>query len=212
MSSQTSRLNSTQRREAMLQAAADLFFEQGYAATSIDAIITRVGGSKRNIYSEFGNKEGLFSALVASCTEEMTAAMALPETENKDLYKTLMMLGLRMLQFYMSPRMIGIYRTTLMEAHRFPEWGQTFYDNGPKRAIAQLAKVLEEVSIREQLRDVDCYRAAEHFIEMIRGNFYYQVVLGLRPPLSDDEKEQVVASIVDIFLNGVKEHRPQSPM
>ncbi|TIW33462.1 MAG: helix-turn-helix transcriptional regulator, partial [Mesorhizobium sp.] len=42
------------RREALLQAAAEIFFEQGYAATSIDAIIERAGGSKRNIYNEFG--------------------------------------------------------------------------------------------------------------------------------------------------------------
>ena len=50
------------RRSAILEAAAQVFFEQGYAATSIDAIIERIGGSKRNIYSEFGSKEGVFTA------------------------------------------------------------------------------------------------------------------------------------------------------
>ncbi|WP_176026829.1 TetR/AcrR family transcriptional regulator, partial [Brucella intermedia] len=50
------------RRKTILRAAAELFFEQGYATTSIDAIIERTGGSKRTIYSEFGSKEGLFLA------------------------------------------------------------------------------------------------------------------------------------------------------
>lgn len=45
------------RRQALLQAAAEVFFEQGYAATSIDPIIERAGGSKRNIYNEFGTSE-----------------------------------------------------------------------------------------------------------------------------------------------------------
>lgn len=34
---------SAQRREAILLAAADVFFERGYAATSVDAIVARVG-------------------------------------------------------------------------------------------------------------------------------------------------------------------------
>ena len=33
------------RRQALLRAAAEVFFEQGYAATSIDAIIERAGRS-----------------------------------------------------------------------------------------------------------------------------------------------------------------------
>src|SRR3546814_17701069 len=57
------------RRAAILWAAGQVFFEQGYAATSIDAIIERAGGSKRNIYSEFGSKEGLFTALVSESAD-----------------------------------------------------------------------------------------------------------------------------------------------
>jgi AcrR family transcriptional regulator len=35
-----------ERRTAILQAAARVFFEQGYAATSIDAVIDEIGGSR----------------------------------------------------------------------------------------------------------------------------------------------------------------------
>ncbi|QSX37021.1 TetR/AcrR family transcriptional regulator [Shewanella sedimentimangrovi] len=203
MSQNNSRASSESRREIILQAAAELFFEQGYAATSIDAIIERVGGSKRNIYSEFGNKEGLFNALVSGCTEKMTLALTLPETLGKDLRDTLMLLAYRMLHFYMSPMMLGIYRTTLMEAHRFPEWSQTFYDNGPKQAIDLFARVLGDAADRGELRGIDCQLAAGHFIGMLKDNQYYQVVLGLRPPLTEAESRRQVQSIVDIFLHGV---------
>ena len=63
------------RREALLAAAAEVFFEQGYAATSIDAIIERVGGSKRNIYNEFGSKEGMFTALVSKFAEDVLSSL-----------------------------------------------------------------------------------------------------------------------------------------
>ena len=65
------------RREALLQAAAEVFFEQGYVATSIDAIIERAGGSKRNIYSEFGSKEGLFAAIVTNSADMALSTLGL---------------------------------------------------------------------------------------------------------------------------------------
>lgn len=46
-------------------------FEHGYAAASIDAVIERIGGSKRNIYTTFGSKEGLFTALVSENAEQI---------------------------------------------------------------------------------------------------------------------------------------------
>ncbi|OZG39941.1 TetR family transcriptional regulator [Aeromonas sp. A35_P] len=204
MTESSSSSNAEQRRAAILQAAADLFFERGYAATSIDAIIERVGGSKRSIYSEFGNKEGLFSALVAECSVSMTEALTLPELAGRGLAQTMHALGERMMSNYMHPTMIGIYRTTLMEAHRFPEWAQSFYDEGPKRAIETLARVLEQAKASGQLREIDCQLAATHFIGMLKDNFYYQVVLGLRPPLTDAEIAQTVGSVVDIFLHGIE--------
>src|SRR5688500_1395336 len=73
------------RREALLQAAAEVFFEQGYAATSIDAIIERAGGSKRNIYNEFGNKEGLFSAIVTENADKVLSTLAIEEIQGRDL-------------------------------------------------------------------------------------------------------------------------------
>src|SRR3546814_16247441 len=64
-------------REALLDAAGAIFFEQGYAATRIDDIIERAGGSKRNIYVEFGSKEGLFTAIVSPHAERAVAALSL---------------------------------------------------------------------------------------------------------------------------------------
>ena len=68
------------RREALLRAAAEVFFEQGYAATSIDAIIERAGGSKRNIYNEFGNKQGLFSAIVRQNADKALSTLVIDQT------------------------------------------------------------------------------------------------------------------------------------
>ena len=78
------------RRAAILEAAAQVFFEQGYAATSIDAIIERIGGSKRNIYSEFGNKEGLFTTLVSESADAALSALSDEQFAGKNLSEILL--------------------------------------------------------------------------------------------------------------------------
>lgn len=47
-------------REEILQAAAELFMELGYAATSIDAVAERLGCTKGRIYHHYRSKADLF--------------------------------------------------------------------------------------------------------------------------------------------------------
>jgi AcrR family transcriptional regulator len=195
------------RREALLEAAAEVFFEQGYAAASIDAIIERAGGSKRNIYNEFGNKEGLFLAIITENADKVLSAVAIEEIEGHDLRETLTAFGQRLMGGYMSPTLIGIYRMAITEANRFPELVKSFYEQGPGRATSQLARVLESAKKRGEIRVDDCPRVAGHFVGMIRDNLHLQVVLGLRPPPSNKEMQAAVASAVEIFLNGIRAHK-----
>jgi len=193
---------SADRRDALLEAAAEIFFEQGYAATSIDSIIERAGGSKRNIYSEFGNKQGLFSAIVTQSADKALSTLILDE--DRDLRQTLSSFGRRLMDIYMSPTLIGIYRIAVTEATRFPDLVKSFYEQGPGRAESRLAEVLATAGQRGEIRAGVCFRAAGHFVGMIRDNLHLQVVLGLRPAPSASEVDAAVESAVEIFLNGVR--------
>ena len=195
------------RREALVRAAAELFLEQGYVATSIDAIIDRAGGSKRNIYNEFGNKEGLFTAIVTESADKALSALVAEESERHDLRETLTAFGRHLFAVYMSPTVIGIYRIAVAEANRFPDLVRSFYDQGPGRTTIRLAEVLEAANRRGEIQTDDCQRVAGHFVGMIRDNLHLQVVLGLRPSPSDEETEKAVASAVDVLLNGVRPRR-----
>ena len=52
------------RREAILNAAADEFLAVGYERASLRNIMAVAGGSPRTIYQHFGDKAGLFRAIV----------------------------------------------------------------------------------------------------------------------------------------------------
>lgn len=195
------------RRKALLQAAAEVFFEQGFVATSIDAIIERAGGSKRNIYSEFGSKQGLFNAIVRENSERALSTLAIEDVEGLDLKATLTAFGRHLMDVYMSPTVVGIFRIAVTEANRFPDLVKSFYEQGPARTTARLAEVLEAARARGEIRTDDCPRLAEHFVGMIRDNIHLQVVLGLRPAPADEEVRLAVGSAVEVFLNGVRPGR-----
>jgi AcrR family transcriptional regulator len=51
-------------RQAVLQAAYEVFLERGYAATSMRAIAERAGLALGGIYNHFANKQAIFSELI----------------------------------------------------------------------------------------------------------------------------------------------------
>ncbi|GLQ06763.1 TetR/AcrR family transcriptional regulator [Sneathiella chinensis] len=191
------------RRAAIIAAAADLFFEHGYSATSVDAVIARVGGSKRNVYQEFGSKEGLFAAIVTEIADSALGGLNIDDTESRDLGEILRSFGCKLLQVYMSPALIGVLRIVMAEAPRFPELARAVYERGPGRSSDCLVKVLENARSRGEVRITDCQLAAENFMGMLRDNFHMQVALGLKASPSETEIAARVASVVDSFLYGI---------
>jgi AcrR family transcriptional regulator len=49
-------------RERLLEAADQLFYAQGIAATGVDAVVQRAGASPATLYAHFGGKDGLVAA------------------------------------------------------------------------------------------------------------------------------------------------------
>lgn len=63
----------TQRtRRAILDRARHLFATQGYAATGTEEIISELGITRGALYHQFGDKLGVFKAVIAEAYDEMT--------------------------------------------------------------------------------------------------------------------------------------------
>lgn len=70
----SARASTTVRRDAILQAALELFAERGLAGTSIDDIRSACGASVGSIYHHFGSKEGIAVALYAGAIDDYQRA------------------------------------------------------------------------------------------------------------------------------------------
>lgn len=195
------------RREAILRAASAVFFEAGFKGASIDAVIARVGGSKRAIYGLFGSKEALFAAIVTENAQRALEGLGEEIAGGHDPRTMLEDFGARLLEVLMSPMTLALFRAMIGEGMRFPELAKAFYDNAPARAARRLGEVLDQYAKIGQIEVADSFRAAEHFIGMIRGDLFLSVVLGLRAPPEPSEAHALVSEVTHIFLDGVAARR-----
>lgn len=62
-------------RDEILQAAAELFMEFGYAATSIDAVAERLGATKGRIYHHYRSKADLYFDVQVAAMNRVTEAI-----------------------------------------------------------------------------------------------------------------------------------------
>lgn len=58
-------------RDEILAKATAIFREQGFARSSADILVARIGVSRYSIYAEFGNKLGLFEAALAQYNKQV---------------------------------------------------------------------------------------------------------------------------------------------
>jgi TetR/AcrR family transcriptional regulator len=67
-------INAEAGRERLLKAAMRLFASRGYAATSVRDIVSAAGVTAPSLYHHFGNKEGLFLAIMRAGQSRVEAA------------------------------------------------------------------------------------------------------------------------------------------
>jgi AcrR family transcriptional regulator len=190
------------RRAALLQAAREVFLEQGYEGASIEEIVSRVGGSKASLYSYFGSKQGLFWEVAALLTDEFVSELAVPTAADADVASTLHSFGLRFLRGYLDPAGCRLLRTMIAEAQRFPDLAQRFFEHGPQRTRKVLSDYLGLQHTAGRLECPDPQTAATQFIELVKGAPHSRVLLSVPPFSAGFNPDKHVAGAVRLFLYG----------
>ncbi|MDF3814339.1 MULTISPECIES: TetR/AcrR family transcriptional regulator [Rhodopseudomonas] len=199
-----------ERRAAILRAAAEIFFAVGYEAASMATICERVGGSKQTVYNYFRNKQELFITLIEELSAEVLEPLAPARLAMDDPASTLAEVGRRYLQIIMSATALNLYRAVVADSRRFPEIARIFFEHGPGRATAHLAEALTFYRDEGRILVADPVLAAEQFVGMVRDDRHLNVILGLRPPMDENEIDASVAQAVATFMDGVRPSQARS--
>ncbi len=159
----------TRKRAAILEAAQQVFFANGFVGASMDQVAATAAVSKQTVYKHFGDKKALFRELatnVVRARDDGIPADFLSSGEGP-IGDRLRSFARYFLKGVMQPNVLKLRRLVIGEAGRFPELGQSFYDLGPKRAAGQLALALREAAARYALSLEDPELAAEQLLSLI---------------------------------------------
>ena len=175
------------RRAAILTAAREAFLEKGFEATTLDDVIRRSGGSRATIYQTFGDKEGLFAAIVADLCEGIAAPLDISKGKPREV---LLSLARAYMAVLMAPENLGLYRLVVAEGRRFPQLAEGVFAAGPQALTRRLGGLLGS-----ELK-------ARIFLEMVKGDLHTRALFGLKPP-SPREVDATVREAVRIFCDGL---------
>jgi AcrR family transcriptional regulator len=192
------------RRSAILDAATEVFLENGYGGATIDLVVERAGASKGTVYSFFGGKDGLFAAIVQERVERILAAFGDPEVVHSDVRHALTHIAQRYMEVAMAPDAVGLWRLIIAEGTRFPELARTFYQLGPDRTHAHLAGMLLVWRARGLIRLDDPQRAAAQFFDSVGGDLHRRAMAGILPKNLRVAIQRSIDHAVQIFWNGIR--------
>jgi AcrR family transcriptional regulator len=192
-----------ERRQALLDAAREVFLEKGYASATIDEVVSRAGGSKATVYSLFENKEGLFAALVAEAAEELSELVRTYPLDGR-IEDNLRDFGQHYLEILTRPERTALFRLVLGECGRVPEVGDIFYRTGPQVIFQRVAELLRAAAARGQIAIADPEGMAHFFIDAVRGHMHMQVMLNPTRRPTAKEIERHVDFVVENFLRACR--------
>ena len=171
----------------------------------MEEIATLAGLTKRTVYNNYGDKDALFTQIVADVLayaeafarglhEEFTAGVTAA-----NLRATLDDLGRRLALGIVRPEVIALRRLLIREARAFPALGQEYFDRAPGQVLDALSSGFERLARRRLLRVGDARRAAAQFAYLVAGEPLDRAMLvGTVPP--DDDVIGCAREGVQTFL------------
>jgi AcrR family transcriptional regulator len=191
---------SERKREAIARAALTLFAIDGYERTSVDAIATEAGVSKRTVYSHYDDKESLFLSVVRDTYEAMLARISdivdhVPWDHELGAALTKCATDITR-SIVRSPERSTLARLLITEAPHFPD----VIDLLHTRQVAPLiAAHLERLAAAGRLIVTDGKQAAEHLAALTFGQVSTRSLMGT-VPLGEEETARLIKGGVQVFL------------
>jgi AcrR family transcriptional regulator len=198
-----SRADAARLAETIVAVATTLFFEQGYGATSVEAVAQAARISKRTFYSRFADKAALFAAVVHRIVGTLRPT-EVPSLFEGDAVTVLRRIAGIMVHTSVAPTALALHRLTVAESLRFPELAGVVAAEGARaEAVARIAELLRRETVAGRFQVADPEFAAEQFIQLV-VSVPQRRALGLGTPMTAAEREAWAEKAQTLFLNGVR--------
>ena len=187
------------KQRALLDGALRVFARDGYTRAGVDALAAEAGVSSRTIYNHYGDKAGLFRAVILdSCDQVVARQTALADAllgRVVDLESDLVEFGLRWAapDPETQPHFALVRHIRADIDHIDPDTIAAWQQRGPLRVRQALAAHLGRLADRGLLAVDDPAMAALHLVQLTAGS--------VAAEMPDVERERVVRAGVRVFLS-----------
>ncbi|MDK4735276.1 TetR/AcrR family transcriptional regulator [Rhizobium sp. CNPSo 3490] len=191
------------KRMSILDAAADVFCRQGFAAASIDEIAAVACVSRQTIYNHYREKETLFVAVVEEVMNRANAMLfsvlsTFPDSAD-NLEDGLTAFAVRLNKNCICNHDGKFLRKLVQtEGERYPHLFESWRQQGPGKLTTALAALLARLAHKQALAIDDFDVAARQFVALANADLQMMTLFGGTP--SNEELEKAARNAVRTFL------------
>ncbi len=175
----------------IVEAAREVFLQEGLSGASMDLIVQKAGVSKRTLYSYYSGKEQIFIDVMQMQLGVLYQQFEADPKNPEPLADRLQRIGVELLRIANSPQTLSLFRITAAEANRFPALARLFFEERFAKVIDGIAAMLEREGASSGARIGDARQAGEHFLDLVFGTI---------PPMNARAIEARVKRALEYFL------------
>lgn len=198
-----------EKRQHILRAAHIEFCDAGFDGASMDRLAQAADVSKPTLYQYFGDKEGLFTAVLDAGRAHILAPLS---DHDGTLVDRLWRFSWTYAHFVLRPDMLSLARLILGEAGRRPDSAIRYHQSGPARAFEGLSDFVAAAKAAGELDVADVRFAANDLWSLVLSGprDHYLHYVNERP--TDAELLAAIGHGLTVFLKAYSNNPAQDQM
>ena len=195
----------TRRRNHILDVAVATLAEHGYRDTTMLEVARRASASKETLYAWFGNKPGLFQAVIRRNAQTVRTVLDGNLGGEASVQSVLLDFGRALAGLLLSESAVAINRAAISEARTAPALARILTDSGREATLPHFVRYLERCRAQGVLKFDDSMETAETFIGLLLGDAQVRRLLGVMdaPGAAEIQRRAMLAARRFLLLHGM---------
>lgn len=192
------------KREAIIQAAGELFLESELGDISMDDVAKKAKVSKITVYKHFSDKRELFQTMIEKKMEANLSESLFARLQGQDAFEELVTIARGFTNIIYSKDGVNMYRTVVAESKRGADIPHMFYAKAVEPSNRLLESHLSKLEQAGEYAFPDKRLAATIFFSIFKGDRFMRATMTVPMQEESLETEDYIRQIVRLYLKMFK--------
>ncbi len=188
------------RRDAILDVAIEVLSERGYRDANMLEVARRAKASKETLYAWFGDKRGLFEAVITRNAASVQVVMESQLESDAPVDTALTAFGRALLTLLMSESAVALNRAAISEATSEPGLAEALSVAGRQATLPAFVQFLDLQASRGTLAMGSPEEAAEDYLGLLLGDLQVRRLQGVQRAPSKAKIDARAKAATEKFL------------